>query len=354
MTRSGIARFLEKYMRPGFLFYLIGIVTASQLVFISESYFPAKYGVFPKPLFEMIVTVIIPGAFVAGGFLFMRGKGFWGLKIDKMFAPREDFESRTLLQRYDWLILAVVMLLLWCCGYWVVEYLARDQQMHTMEVDLDRRILFNPTYVWFYITVYPFYLIPFFAMNDKRLAKMVMFSYITILLSCDVFYLFYPVLFPRDSLVVNSFSTWVLSIVHAGDKPWNCFPSSHCAMSLMAALVLFEINPWFGVWGLAGAFWIGISTVFLKQHYVVDVVAGFGLTMIVYYAYFKGRIIEILNRKQQELYSRVGSAIEDRIEDVVRKVVREELARMNLEARQQDKARSNPGVSTPPNRESFL
>ncbi|MCX7958574.1 MAG: phosphatase PAP2 family protein [Deltaproteobacteria bacterium] len=149
------------------------------------------------------------------------------------------------------------------------------------------------------------------------------------MLICYIFFYLYPVEYPRPELNVNDFSTWALGLVYKNDKPWNCFPSSHCAMAMMAALVLLEINWFFGVWGMLTALSIGVSTLFTKQHFILDVVAGFGLSMLVYYLYFKSRLIVLLGKKQKELSDRMSLAVdrivESRFEDIIRKIVREEI-----------------------------
>jgi hypothetical protein len=58
------------------------------------------------------------------------------------------------------------------------------------------------------------------------------------------------------------------------------------------------------------------------------------VTLLVYYAYFKGKIIDILNTKQRELMQRMESAVESRLEEIVRRVVREELARHGVSGKQ--------------------
>jgi membrane-associated phospholipid phosphatase len=56
--------------------------------------------------------------------------------------------------------------------------------------------------------------------------------------------------------------------------PYNCFPSLHVAYAFVSALTCSRVHP--GV-GAAAALWaalIGVSTVYTKQHYVADVIAG--------------------------------------------------------------------------------
>jgi len=319
--KSSTATFLERYIRPGFLFYLLALISMSQFMFFSELFFPLSVSTF---MLTMIVAVIVPGIIVTAG-LIVRSR-YADAPIVNLVPYEEDIRHESFFARFDWLILAIIMFSIWSGGYMLVGYFTSKLKMSTLMFGIDHLIPFRPEWVWFYLTVYMFFLLPFFVMNDKRLVKMVIYSYITVLLMCYTVYFAFPVWFPHNTdLQGNSYSIWALKMVHEGDPPWNCFPSSHCAMALMAALVLLEINLSFGIYGLIVAFSIGVSTLFTKQHYFVDVIAGFGLTLIVYYAYFKGRIIEIMGEKSREFRLRVESVVEGRVEEIVRRVVREEL-----------------------------
>jgi membrane-associated phospholipid phosphatase len=300
------------------LFYLVGIVTASQLAFFSETFFPLRYGSFPTIYFTLTVSVLIPCIFITAGFSLKDRGGFVGMELSRLLAPSYQEPPKSFFRRFDWLFLAMLVFGLWSGGYTLVEHLSGNGAMHSLQLPPDLRVPYKPEYVWFYLTVYPFFLVPFFVLNDKRLANTVMLSYLTVMVICYSCFLLYPVEYPRTELPVNTFSTWALKMVHNGDRPWNCFPSSHCALSLMAALVLFEVNPWFGAWGIASAFMIGVSTLFTKQHFIIDWVAGFGLTSVVYYAFFKSEVVQILNDKPVAIYRRIEGTIGSLLESINR------------------------------------
>jgi hypothetical protein len=58
-------------------------------------------------------------------------------------------------------------------------------------------------------------------------------------------------------------------------------PSLHFATSVMAALLLSDIGPVEGTVGWAYAVTLGFALVHLGEHYVVDLLAGLGLTLTV-------------------------------------------------------------------------
>jgi hypothetical protein len=66
-----------------------------------------------------------------------------------------------------------------------------------------------------------------------------------------------------------------------GGNPLAAMPSLHFATSVMAALLLSDIGPVEGAVGWTYAVLLGFALVHLGEHYVVDLLAGLGLTLAV-------------------------------------------------------------------------
>jgi membrane-associated phospholipid phosphatase len=66
-----------------------------------------------------------------------------------------------------------------------------------------------------------------------------------------------------------------------GGNPFAAMPSLHFATSVMAATLLAETGPLAGAVGGAYALGIGFALVYLGEHYVADLLAGLGLTLVV-------------------------------------------------------------------------
>ncbi len=312
---------LSRIVRLFMFFYLSGIIIVLYLFFLSETFFPINL---PYSFKVVFAAFIFPSLITAVGFAIDRYRKKHWLKIN-LFTIIDPDAPESLFKRFDWLIVATVMFAVWSGGYFYTSYSVAGEQMHSLLLASDAKIRFIPQHVFIYLTIYELFLLPFFIVADKRVAKLVMFSYITVMVIAYIIFTFYPVAYPRPQLVANDFSTWVLSIVYNNDNPWNCFPSTHCAMAMMAGLAMLEINLGLGIMGIFVAITIGLSTLFSKQHFILDVVGGFGLALLVYYLYFKQKIIEVLDRKQKELYHRIEHSIEHRLEEIVRRVVQEEL-----------------------------
>lgn len=66
-----------------------------------------------------------------------------------------------------------------------------------------------------------------------------------------------------------------------GGNPLAAMPSLHFATSVMAAFLLTDAEPLAGAVGWAYALTLGFALVYLGEHYVVDLLAGAGLTVAV-------------------------------------------------------------------------
>ena len=293
MTRSA-----TDLARRVILLVLAGAVVSGHLFYLSESFLPLGI---PHLAASILATCIVPWTFAAIVFYAGRkrqagspttssGSGMG----DRPDAPAADAPQPTIVSGFkslDWLFLAAVTFGLWAGGYFLVGLVTSGRPMRHLGIGLDATIPLSPEFVWCYLTIYPMFLIPFFLVPDRRTAKSVVISYVVILLVSYAFFLAFPVEYARPALPSDgSFSVFALSVVYGADPAWNCFPSTHCAMALLSALVILENLGLSGAWGLVVALSIGVSTLFTKQHYLVDVIAGWGLTLAVYLPFFRGKL----------------------------------------------------------------
>lgn len=93
----------------------------------------------------------------------------------------------------------------------------------------------------------------------------------------------------RDNIAMR-----IMRLIWKADAPNNVCPSIHCQSSGCMALAfskskLAEHRPWLKIlaWGWAGL--ICVSTLFTKQHSVIDVVCGLALTAVWYWPLYGRR-----------------------------------------------------------------
>jgi membrane-associated phospholipid phosphatase len=76
-------------------------------------------------------------------------------------------------------------------------------------------------------------------------------------------------------------SGWAPLYDFLAGNPLAAMPSLHFATSIMAARLLSEVGPVAGALGWSYAATLGVALVYLGEHYVVDLIAGYGLTEVV-------------------------------------------------------------------------
>ena len=103
-------------------------------------------------------------------------------------------------------------------------------------------------------------------------------------------YLVFPVYLERPDLEVNSVATFLLSLEHH-DPSYNHFPSLHLGTAWLIYLACRRGVRRHGLL-MALLLAISLSTLFVKQHYLVEVVYGVGLALAAWWA--SGRIDDLL------------------------------------------------------------
>jgi hypothetical protein len=91
----------------------------------------------------------------------------------------------------------------------------------------------------------------------------------------------------------------------------------HVAMSLLAALTILEVHRIRGMLTLLLTLWIAYSTVLIKQHYVLDVVAALVLTFTIHFVYVRRRMLnalfENILRAEETLEKWINRKIDSRV-----------------------------------------
>ncbi|MHA1731418.1 MAG: phosphatase PAP2 family protein [Promethearchaeota archaeon] len=104
------------------------------------------------------------------------------------------------------------------------------------------------------------------------------------------FFIFFPVVMDRPdaSTLPDDFWHGLIKWYYSLDEPYNCFPSLHASLSAALFYTWYKYNK---KWGLVVALPIAIlvmvSTVFVRQHWIVDEPAGAALGLVLAYFVFK-------------------------------------------------------------------
>lgn len=107
-------------------------------------------------------------------------------------------------------------------------------------------------------------------------------------LCLDVAYAFFQTQVPRTPVPGNSPFDWVLvNVVYGNDQPLNGFPSNHVTWSVISIIALWRLRnraPRTS-WILMAWFLLILpATVFLHQHYLVDIYGGIFVAFTAYWS----------------------------------------------------------------------
>ncbi len=107
---------------------------------------------------------------------------------------------------------------------------------------------------------------------------------------CYLIYTIIPALGPSyayGTLHNNLFDGYVIApflqnVVFMGDSNGAAFPSSHCLISVLSTIMAIRYFPKLGKWYIVFNIGLILSTVYIKQHYVIDSMLGVLLAPIFY------------------------------------------------------------------------
>ena len=188
-------------------------------------------------------------------------------------------------QKHERTYLLSLVFILYIGGYLVVNYLSVGREGSTLEIALDSVIPFLPWFVIPYIFVYIVAFLPYFFIKDNSTFRSVALTYtITTLIAYTIFLVF-PVIMNRPSSISTQGIGAMVNLIFSIDFPYNSFPSLHVMYAFLPAFMLLKDYKIAGSITLVVAILIAFSTVFIKQHYILDVVGGIVLAGMGYGLY---------------------------------------------------------------------
>lgn len=148
---------------------------------------------------------------------------------------------------------------------------------------IDDRIPYVPDWVWVYsFLYYPAILYVNLVLKSPGQFTQVASSYMLLLALQLPCFLLFPVRTPQSWRVPHEHRTLAeryLAFVQRFDAPSNSFPSMHTSVAMLTALHLYERH---GSASFAFPALIGLSCLFTKQHYLVDIPAGAAIGWLAY------------------------------------------------------------------------
>lgn len=159
-----------------------------------------------------------------------------------------------------------------CVTYLPINAFTEGRVTHTLFLPGEAAIPLVPTFEFAYALGY---VLPLAVVWRRptlgRLARLVR-AFAFTLTGAYTTYLVFPVRLDRPALSGHSLATRMLALEYR-DKPYNHLPSLHVALAVLVALGCADDRR-FRSWLIPATAVMAVSTIFVKQHYIVDVLAG--------------------------------------------------------------------------------
>ncbi|MGO4497360.1 phosphatase PAP2 family protein [Paenibacillus sp. 2RAB27] len=150
---------------------------------------------------------------------------------------------------------------------------------YSLMTDLDRQIPFIKGFVVPYLSWYVFLAVGFLylAYRDRSNYIQTLVEFIIGLLLCYSVYAIYQTTVPRPNIEGSDWLLRTVQWVYRSDEPFNCFPSTHVLtayLMMRAYLRSKRIAMSHTIIVTSMAILIIVSTLFVKQHVLMDIVGA--------------------------------------------------------------------------------
>ena len=168
--------------------------------------------------------------------------------------------------------------------YIFIPELVAGRTLHRPELALDRVVPLQPTWALVYGSFYSFLIIlPVFVVRQEEHIRRTISAYLVVWIAAYVCFVVYPTVAPRPTEVIGEgFAIWGLRSLYSADPPYNCFPSLHVAHSFVSALTCYRVHRELGIAAALCASLVAVSTLYSKQHYILDLAGGIFLASVAY------------------------------------------------------------------------
>jgi hypothetical protein len=171
-----------------------------------------------------------------------------------------------------------------------------------LSTSIDQMIPFLSLFIIPYILWYAYifcYLI-YFCFKDIKVYLKTVALIVVAELICFLVYFFFQTTVPRPTIIGNNFLNTLVEWIYTKDRPYNCFPSIHVLTTFAVMLASLHIKNKHLVNNLCihvSGTLIIMSTLFIKQHVVFDIIVSMFLVTFLYGLLFEFLIFRLPQKK---------------------------------------------------------
>jgi membrane-associated phospholipid phosphatase len=150
---------------------------------------------------------------------------------------------------------------------------------------LDLWTPFLPATVFLYVSDYLLAFVAFMSLEKRESVHRFLWVFMSCVGVAGLIHWVWPTTFPRDQFPIpqdaSAVTQLALRLLRTFDSPNSCLPSLHVATATGSAVLVYRERPRLSLGLLVWALVVCASTLTAKQHYVVDVVAGWAMLGVV-------------------------------------------------------------------------
>ncbi len=210
--------------------------------------------------------------------------------------------------KYVW-ISFTIMFIIHCSTYFLSQAFTVNTPHRDFTIQgFDDKVPFLSIFVVPYILAFVFWAIGPFVIS--KVSKEHYFNWIFGALIhyiiCFIIYTVCPTTITRPVVENETVFDYLVNLIYVLDRPerpTNLFPSIHCSLSILCYVGVMgkkEIPLWYRVSALVMAILVCLSTQFIKQHYIVDLISAFIIVVISYSIATKLNLYKIFFKKETQ------------------------------------------------------
>lgn len=169
------------------------------------------------------------------------------------------------------------------------------EEGRNIALTLDKEIPFISAFIFPYIYWYVFILLGlvFILSKNRKIYLRALLSLYMGMCICYLFYYLYPVEISRPVVSNTTISNKLVRVIYENDRPFNCFPSIHVLSTyiIIRFTNIKDNKKWFYYTVITGVLII-LSTLFIKQHFILDGIA----------AVILGEVVILISNKIKDKY----------------------------------------------------
>lgn len=163
---------------------------------------------------------------------------------------------------------------------------------YSLILDIDKKVPFIKEFILPYIIWYPFIFLAliYLCFKDKGIYYRTLISLNIGLIICYLIFYFFQTTVYRPLLVGSDIFTDLVRIIYNHDRPYNCFPSVHVITTyiVMRGINIVSKKKFILLSSNIIGTLIILSTQFVKQHVILDLVAAMLLGELIFKASVEG------------------------------------------------------------------